>query len=147
MNSTLRNTLAVAAGLATILILSNGTDTVLEATGAFPSLAEQRSHGFNTPWMLAIALAYRAVAGYVGGLVTAIIARRGSMGPVYVLIAIGFVLGVAGAVATKDIVPLWFSVSVLVVTSVTVWAGGRRACAGTRSDLKSGPSQISVVEG
>jgi hypothetical protein len=44
----LRSIGAVLAGLITIGVLSNGTDTILEATGVFPPLDVQREQGFDT---------------------------------------------------------------------------------------------------
>lgn len=51
-----RSVVAVLAGLPTIVVLSNGVDTVLEVSGVFSSLVAQRSDGFDTLWMLALAL-------------------------------------------------------------------------------------------
>jgi hypothetical protein len=47
---------AVLAGLVAIIILSNGTDTLLETTGVFPPVAVQRQQGFDTVWMVMLAL-------------------------------------------------------------------------------------------
>jgi hypothetical protein len=55
----LRSILAVFCGLLTVVILSNGTDMILEATGIYPTVAEQQVHGFKTPWMAGLALTYR----------------------------------------------------------------------------------------
>jgi hypothetical protein len=55
---------AVLAGLIAIIILSNGTDTLLETTGVFPPVAVQRQQGFDTVWMVMLALVYRGL--YMG---------------------------------------------------------------------------------
>lgn len=124
-----RGLIAVLAGLVTIVILSNGTDTVLELTGVFPSLEAQRNDGFNTPWMLVIALSYRLVFGFVGGRVTATLSPSRPSRHVAALVAIGGLLGLAGVIATLGISPAWFSISMFVLTPVAVWLGGRSTSA------------------
>lgn len=125
MSSKRRSVGAVAAGLATIIVVSNGTDTVLELTGAFPSLAEQQASGFDTPWMLAAALGYRALAAALGGWVTARLAPSRPDRHLLALLAVGTALGLAGAAATPGVLPVWFTAVVLLVTPLCVWAGGR----------------------
>lgn len=44
-----RSLVSVLAGLTTIVLLSNGIDTVPEASGVVPSLAAQRNDGFDSP--------------------------------------------------------------------------------------------------
>jgi hypothetical protein len=92
----------VLAGLATIIARSNGIDTVLESTGIFPSLDEQRSHGFNTPWILLLALGYRVVFAFVGGRLTAVLSPSSPNKHVGALVTLGFVLGLAGTVACSN---------------------------------------------
>jgi hypothetical protein len=70
----LRSMGSVLAGLVAILVPSNGTDAVLEATGVFPSVAVQQERGFDATWMVALALAYRGVYAAAGGYVTAALA-------------------------------------------------------------------------
>jgi peptidoglycan/LPS O-acetylase OafA/YrhL len=125
MNASLRGVLAVGVGLATIVVLSNGVDTVLELTGAFPSIAEQRRDGFHTPWMLATALGYRVVFAAIGGYVTARLAPSRPAAHIIALILVGCVLGLVGMVAAQPVTPMWFSVMLLVVTPPAVWAGSR----------------------
>jgi hypothetical protein len=65
---------AILAGLVAILVLSNRTDAVLEATGVFPSVAVQRERGLDTTCMVALALVYRGVYAAADGYVTAALA-------------------------------------------------------------------------
>lgn len=116
---------AVVAGLLAIIVLSNGTDTVLETTGVFPSLQEQLEQGFTTPWMVMLALVYRSVFTVLGGYVTARLAPKRPMRHVLTLGAIGLVLGTAGAIATAGIVPAWFSLALLVLGLPCAWLGGK----------------------
>lgn len=117
--------MSVAAGSVTIIVGSNGTDTVLELTGAFPSVAEHQASGFDTPWMLAAALGYRALAAALGGWVTARLAPSRPDRHLLALLAVGTALGLAGAAATPEVVPVWFTAVILLVTPLCVWTGGR----------------------
>jgi hypothetical protein len=75
--NTLRSIGAVLAGLITIGVLSNGTDTILEATGVFPPLDVQREQRFDTLWMVVFAIVYRGVYMVVGGYVAATLHQVG----------------------------------------------------------------------
>ncbi|MEH1129871.1 hypothetical protein [Micromonospora sp. CPCC 206061] len=123
---TWRSVGAVVAGLLLITLLSVVTDTVLETTGIFPSLKEQREHGLTTPWMLLLALGYRLVYTAAGGYLTAVLAPRRPVRHAVALGVVGMVLGAAGAVVTGgwDLVPVWFSVAAVVTTPPLAWFGG-----------------------
>lgn len=116
---------AVLAGLAAILVLSNGTDTVLEATGVFPPAAEQRDSGFTTWWMVLLALTYRVVYMVVGGYATAALAPHKPLRHATALGMIGVVLGILGAVAAWGIAPTWFSTLLVLLGLPSVWLGGK----------------------
>jgi hypothetical protein len=58
-----RSTLAVAAGFVLPLILSRSADILLESTGLFPTVAQQRADGFDVLWMNLLALCYRMAFG------------------------------------------------------------------------------------
>jgi hypothetical protein len=121
----LRSVGAVLAGLVTIVVLSNGTDTVLEATGVFPPVAVQQEQGFDTTWMAALAVAYRGVYTMVGGYVTAANAPNRPMRHAVVLGIVGIVLGVLGALATWRITPAWFNVLLIVLGPPCAWLGAK----------------------
>jgi ABC-type multidrug transport system permease subunit len=121
----LRSVGAVLAGLVTIVVLSNGTDTILETTGVFPPLAVQQEQGFDTTWMVALALAYRAIYMVAGGYATAALAPNGPVLHAVVLGVVGIVLGVLGAVATWGIAPAWFNVLLIVLGPPCAWLGAK----------------------
>jgi hypothetical protein len=125
---------AVLAGLITIIFLSNGTDMILEATGIFPSVEEQRLHGFMTTWMVGLALFYRLVYLIVGGYVTAALAPVKAMNHVIVLGSIGTLLGILGAIATWGFAPGWFLVTPTVLGIPSVWIGGKLRIRTSMSD-------------
>jgi hypothetical protein len=116
---------AVLAGLITVILLSNGTDSILEATGIFPSIAEQSQHGFNTPWMAGLALFYRLIFLLAGGYVVALLAPANPMRHVVILGITGTVLGIAGAIATWGFAPGWFLLSPVLLGIPCVWLGGQ----------------------
>lgn len=116
---------AIVVGLLTIVVLATVTDTVLETTGVFPSVAEQREHGFDTPWMVLLALAYRAIFTVAGGYVTAALAPGRPMRHAVTLGLLGIVLSVLGAIPTWGITPIWFSIVLILLALPCAWLGGR----------------------
>lgn len=119
----MKTTAAVIIGLLAIVILSNGTDTVLELTGVYPSLSEQQGSGFSTPWMLTLALTYRLIAVIIGGYLTARIAP--TQRAVFILIAIGFAAGIGGIIvaATTGMSPLWYPIAIAILSVPAVYFG------------------------
>ena len=120
-----KSILAVVGGLVTVIVLSNGTDAILEATGVFPSVAEQKAQGFKTPWMNGLALFYRLIFLIVGGYVVARLAPVKPILHVIILGSIGTVLGILGAIATWGFAPAWFLLGPVVLGIPLVWIGGR----------------------
>jgi len=121
----LKSTGTVLAGLGTIVVLSNGTDVLLESTGILPPALVQRQEGFTTGWMVGLALGYRTAYLVVGGYVTARLARRRRpRAHVLVLGLVGTVLGGLGSIAAWGITPAWFSVATVVLGLPSVWLGG-----------------------
>ena len=116
---------AVLAGLIAIIILSNGTDTLLETTGVFPPVAVQRQQGFDTVWMVMLALVYRGLYMVVGGYIAAALAPSRPMRHAVALGIVGIVLGILGAVATWGMTSAWFSISLVILGLPCVWLGGK----------------------
>jgi hypothetical protein len=111
---------AVVAGLLTVVILSMGTDVVLEQLGIFPPI----SGGLFVTWMLALALAYRTAYTILGGYVTARLAPHSAMKHVWALALIGQVGGIAGAVGGWDLSAHWYPIAIAVLAIPSVWLGG-----------------------
>ena len=76
--------------------------------------------------MLVLALAYRCVYNVVGGYIAAKLAPRNPMRHALILGGIGFVLGLAGAIATipMDLGPAWYPISLVVTALPFTWLGG-----------------------
>jgi hypothetical protein len=117
--STLKSIGAVAAGFAAVLVLSVGTDVVLEKTGVFPNPSE----ALFTSWMLALALAYRSIYSIFGGFLAALLAPGRPLRHAIILGLIGLVFAAVGTLANHDKGPLWYPIALIVLTLPTVWLG------------------------
>src|SRR6478672_9642043 len=113
-NRTLRSIAAVALGLLVTVALSTATDMALYASGIFPAPAMPMSNA-----LFALATAYRVLFAAAGGYVTARLAPREPMKHALILGGIGFVLALAGVVATwgkAEYGPAWYPIA-LVLTA------------------------------
>ena len=119
--STLKSIGAVAAGFVAVLVLSVGTDMILEKTGVFPN----PNQTLFVTWMLAVALAYRTMYTVFGGFLAASLAPGRPMRHALILGLVGLVFAVVGTVANHDKGPLWYPIALVVVTLPGVWLGAR----------------------
>jgi hypothetical protein len=115
---------AVIAGLLTVIVLSTLVDVVLHATSVFPPWGEAMSDA-----LFGLASSYRLLIGVLGGYVTARLAPHSAMRHALVLGGIGFLLSVAGALATigrePALGPVWYPL-LLVATAVPCsWLGAK----------------------
>ncbi|MEO5777298.1 MAG: hypothetical protein ABIQ27_10345 [Flavobacterium sp.] len=130
---TLKSIGAIAAGFFLTLILTIGLDILLESTGIFTSTKEQQIQGLNTPWFYIIAISYRVIFTIIGGYITAKLAPTKPMKHVLILGIIGTVLALIGNIVgqyipqTKNALPLWFAIALVVTALPSVWIGGRLA--------------------
>ncbi len=113
---------AVLLGFLTVVVLSMGTDWILEAVGVFPPPTDQ---GLFVPWMLVLALVYRTLYTVVGGYVTAKISPSNPSIHVNVLGLIGTVAGVAGVVVGWNLSAHWYPIALAVLAYPSVWLGGK----------------------
>lgn len=111
---------AVAAGFLTVVLLSVGTDVVLEKVGFFPD----PSGGLFDTTLLIIALAYRSLYTVAGGYVTAWAAPVNRMKHVKILAVIGTIAGTAGVVAGWDLSQHWYPIALAVTAFPLTWLGG-----------------------
>ncbi len=120
----LRSIGAVLAGIVTGAALSLGLDAVLHATGFYPPWGEPVSSG-----PLVWATLYRTIFGIAGAYVAARLAPSNPMQHALALGFLGFLVCIAGAVATWDggpaFGPHWYPVALIVTALPTAWAGGR----------------------
>jgi hypothetical protein len=114
-----RRILSVAAGLLSIVLLSIGTDAVLQQMGVLPS-----GPLFDSGLLL-LATAYRSVYAVVGGYITAILAPDRPLRHAFALGLVGTALGIVGAVATWGLSPPWYPLALVVLGLPCVLAGGK----------------------
>lgn len=117
---------AVVLGLLVIVVLSHGTDELLNLVGIFPGRGKPLLSG----GLFLLALVYRTLFGMAGSYVTGRAAPDTPVRHALVLGAIGFALSVVGAIATfgkEEFGPSWYPIALAVVTLPAAWAGGALA--------------------
>ena len=116
---------AIVAGFIAVLVLSIGTDAVLEKLALFPP---QNEPGAYLGWMLLLALVYRSVYAVVGGYVTAALAPDRRMRHATILGSIGLVFAILGSIANADkstASTAWYPIALVLLTLPSVWLGGK----------------------
>lgn len=120
----LRSIGPVLAGLLFIIIITTVTDAVMHATGIYPPFGQPMADS-----LFLIALAYRIIYGIAGGYITARLAPDRPIMHALVLGVIGFVLSVAGTLATwnrgPQFGPKWYPISLIVIAIPCAWLGGK----------------------
>jgi hypothetical protein len=114
--------LAVAAGVAFIVVVTTIVDIVLHVAGVYPPWGEPMGDS-----LAVLATAYRIVIGIAGAWLTARLARDRPMRHAMILGVVGTVLGAAAAIATWDsgLGPRWYPVALALLAIPQCWAGGR----------------------
>jgi hypothetical protein len=121
--STLKSIWAVLAGFLTVVILSVGTDYVLEALGIFPPQSQPAA---ITSGLLLIALIYRCLYTVAGGYMTAWLSPDRPMRHVIILGCIGIVAGTTGAVVAWNLSSQhWYPIALVVTALPCTWLGGK----------------------
>ena len=114
---------AVVGGIVVGVVLTLITDLVLHAVGVYPPWGQPVSDG-----PLVLATAYRMVFGVVAGYVTARLAPDRPIWHAMIGGFIGFVVSIAGAVATWNkgpaFGPHWYPLALIVTALPCAWVGG-----------------------
>ena len=118
----LRSIGAVLAGFLAVVVLSVGTDAILEGTGM---LAPPDKPELLTTAMLVAALAYRTVYTIVGGYVTAWLAASKPVAHAIALGVLGMVVGSLGAVLMWKLGNNWYAIALVVEAIPCTWLGAR----------------------
>lgn len=118
----LRSVGAVFAGFVVVTVLSLGVDQVLHVLNVYPPWGEPM---YATELNL-LALSYRLVCNTLGSYIMARLAPQNPMKHVWIGAAIGFVLSMAGALATMNVNlgPMWYPVVLAFSAFPTAWLGG-----------------------
>jgi len=117
-----RSTGAVLAGFFAVVALSLGTDQVLHMLDVYPPWGQpMRDLDDNL-----LALSYRCIYAVVGSYIAASLAPRNPMRHALVLGAVGFVVSLAGAIATipMDLGPAWYPIALVVTALPCAWLAG-----------------------
>ena len=112
---------AVVAGILVALILSVGTDFILEKLGIFPPIG---TSVFET-WMLALAFFYRTIYGIIGAYITAVLAPSRPMKHVLILGTLGLIATVTGGILMWDKGAHWYTLLLMITALPTAWLGGK----------------------
>ena len=120
-NNVFRSIGAVLAGFITVVILSVGTDSLMEALGVFPP----PDKGLFITWMLIVALIYRCIYTVAGGYVTARLAPDRPMRHVIILGIIGIVAGSIGVVVGWNLSAHWYPIALVITALPCTWLGGK----------------------
>jgi hypothetical protein len=111
---------AVLAGFLVIVILSVGTDFILEAAGILPY-----DHLFVSTGLILTVLFYRAVYSLIGCYIAAKLAPHSPMKYALTLGVLGVVISVIGAIAAGHLGPAWYAWSLVVIALPIAWLGGK----------------------
>ena len=112
---------AALAGIIVGIILTVGTDFILQKLGVFPSL----NQGAYTFTMLLAALIYRGIYLGVAGYVTASLAPSNPMRHVKVIGIIGVIVTILGSIANWDSSAAWYPIALIIITFPCTWLGGK----------------------
>jgi len=122
--SALRSVFAVLAGLIVIVVLSNGADFVLHATGVYPPFGQPMRDS-----LFILATAYRLVFAVAGCYLTALLAPNRPMQHALALGIIGVILAIVGTVATwnagPEFGPKWYPILLVLTALPCAWLGGK----------------------
>lgn len=113
---------AIFAGIIVGIILTIGTDALLQKAGAVPPQGKPATSG-----PLLFATLYRTIYGIIASYITARLAPYKPMAHVLMAGAMGAAANALGAVATwdKNLGPQWYPIALTVLALPTAWAGGK----------------------
>src|SRR5215218_7938841 len=118
----------VVLGLLVIVLLSHGTDELMNVVGIFPG----RGKPLQSSGLFAVAVAYRTLYGVIGSYVAGRAARDQPMRHALILGGIGLVLSVVGVIATYGKPEFGPSIVLAILTLPAAWLGGTLAARGAR---------------
>src|SRR6478735_8569183 len=116
-----KSILAVISGIILIVVLSVGTDFLLEKTGVFP----QGELIMNYTWMLLAAFIYRSIYAVAGGYLTATLSPNRPVLHALVLGGIGTLTSIPGIFLVINMNrTLWYPIALVITSLPLCWLGG-----------------------
>jgi hypothetical protein len=122
MPSFFKSTGSIVVGFLIVVVLSVGTDAVVEKLGILPPASQPEAY---TTWMLAFALFYRTVYTVLAGYITAHLAPSKPFRHATILGIIGTIAGTAGAIAGWDLSAHWYPIALAVLALPSTYLGGK----------------------
>jgi hypothetical protein len=118
----LRSTGTLILGFITVVVLSLGTDQMMHVLNVYPPWGQPMVETSDN----LLALAYRCVYGAFGSYLAAKFAPRNPMFHALALGGVGFVVSLAGAIATipMNLGPAWYPISLVITALPFAWLGG-----------------------
>jgi len=118
-----RSVLALIAGFVVNVVMSLGTDFLMVAVGALPSLG----HGVMNDSQSLLATSYRTLYGVISSYFVARLAPYAPVGHALTGGAIGMALAMLGAIVTwnQGLGPHWYALSLVVTALPSAWVGGK----------------------
>ncbi len=116
---------AVLAGFAAIVVLSAGTEFILESTGYFPPLNVQFEKNYYPGNMLIVATIYRIIYSIAGCYLAARLAPNRQMMHALILGGIGVVVSTVGTIVMWGHGPAWYPILLIAVALPCGWFGGK----------------------
>ncbi len=124
MNHVFKSMVAVLEGAVVSIVLSVGTDAMMQKSGVFPEAGRLMSNG-----LFVLATAYRTAYGVLGAYLTARFAPNRPMMHALILGAIGCAVGIVGVVVTwnkmSELGPRWYPIGLVVLGLAQAWVGGK----------------------
>ena len=121
-----RSIAALLGGMLAGIVLTIGTDIVLQASGVFPPWG-QSMVGFDGPVLLATI--YRTIYGVLGSYIIARLAPDRPMAHALAGGVVGLAVSIVGAAVTWNkgpaFGPHWYPLALIVLAMPQAWAGGR----------------------
>jgi hypothetical protein len=113
---------AVFLGFITVVVLSLGTDQLLHVLQVYPPWGQP----MYDPGLNLLALSYRIIYTVLGSYTTASFAPHSPMLHVWALGVIGFIVGMAGAIAAMpmNLGPAWYPIAIALTALPCAWLGG-----------------------
>jgi hypothetical protein len=130
-NTTLKSIGAVLAGIIISVVLSVGTDALLNKLGVFPPISDAASY---LPWMLMLALVYRCMYAVVGGYIIAKLAPAKPMGLVIIAGCIGLAVSILGVIVGWKEGNHWYPIALAITALPTTWLGGKLQIASSENE-------------
>jgi hypothetical protein len=123
----LKSIAAVVAGMVFIVVLSTGTDWVLQHS-ILPAMNTPQV----TPALLGLALVYRATYGVCAGWITAKLAPNYPLRHALILGAIGMAFAALGTYVMWSFPDHWYPLALTLLALPQTWLGGRLAIGSKR---------------